>query len=105
MLVRIERSGVDVDVRVELLNGNVVPSCLEEFANRRGDNAFAQLRNHSTRYENILSLCHNDYNLFVYKRNMYIMIASMAQGLRWSLFPKLQMYDKKTICTRIKETL
>jgi len=36
---------------------------------------------------------------------MYIMLASMAQGLHWSLFPKLQMYDKKTICTRIKETL
>ena len=42
VLVRIERARVDVDVGVELLNGNVISSCLEELTNRRGDDALTQ---------------------------------------------------------------
>ena len=42
MLIGIERSRVDVDVRVKLLDSDVVASGLQQFAYRRGDYTLAQ---------------------------------------------------------------
>ena len=41
MFIRVQRSWVNVDVRVELLNGYLVTTCLQQFANRGGNNAFS----------------------------------------------------------------
>ena len=42
VLVWIERARVDVDVRVKLLDGDVVTSCLQKFTNRRRYDALSQ---------------------------------------------------------------
>ena len=59
VFVGIECSGVDVDIGIELLNGDIVTPCLQELADGRGDDAFTQRGDHSARYEDILSFCHN----------------------------------------------
>ena len=41
VLVGVERTGVNVDVGVELLNGDVVATGLQQFADRSGDNALS----------------------------------------------------------------
>ena len=41
VLVWIECSRIDVDVRVKLLDGDVVASCLQELTDRRRDDAFS----------------------------------------------------------------
>ena len=42
VLVGIEGSGVNVDVRVKLLDGNTEASGLQQFADRSGDNTFTE---------------------------------------------------------------
>jgi hypothetical protein len=56
VLVRIQRTWVDVDVGVKLLNGNFVTACLQQFADAGGNDAFSQRGNDAARDENILSL-------------------------------------------------
>ena len=54
VLVRAHRAGVDVDVRIELLNGDLISSALQQTAQRSSRNPFAQRRNHAARHKNIL---------------------------------------------------
>ena len=42
VLIGVERAGVDVDVGVKLLDGDVVASCLKQFSDGGGDDAFSQ---------------------------------------------------------------
>ena len=41
VFVWVESTRVDVDVRVELLDGHFIPSCLKQFADGGGNDAFA----------------------------------------------------------------
>ena len=54
VLVGVECARVDVDVGVELLDGNPIASCLKQFAERSRDDALAQRRGHTTGDENVL---------------------------------------------------
>ena len=58
VLVGVECAGVDVDVGVELLDGNLVAPCLEQFAERSRDDALSQRRGHTTGDEDVLGF-HN----------------------------------------------
>ena len=51
MFVGVECSGVDVDVGVELLDGDTVSSGLEQFADGGGNDAFSKGGNYAARYE------------------------------------------------------
>ena len=42
VFVGIECSGVDIDVRVKLLDGDVVTPCLQQFSYRGRDDSFAE---------------------------------------------------------------
>ena len=53
MLVGIEGARVDVDVGVELLNGDLVATCLQEFADAGRDDAFAQRGDHASSDEDV----------------------------------------------------
>ena len=71
VLVGVQRARVDVDVRVEFLDGYVIASGLQQLANGGGDDAFSQGRGHSAGDENVLSFSHSDniYKcLFYYSR-------------------------------------
>ena len=54
MLVRVQRARVDVDVGVELLDGDGEAARLEKLRQAGTDDAFAQRGRHATGYENIL---------------------------------------------------
>ena len=41
VLVGVQRARVDVDVGIELLDGHFVPTCLQQFADRGGDDSLA----------------------------------------------------------------
>ncbi len=56
MLVGIECTRVDVDVRVELLDSDFVAACLQQFADAGGDDAFPQRGNDATCDENVLCI-------------------------------------------------
>ena len=60
VFVGIECARVDVDVWVELLDGDVVASGLQELTDRRRDDAFSQRGNHAACHEDILCLCHDE---------------------------------------------
>ena len=47
VLVRIERTGVNVDVRVEFLDGYTESPCLKKLGQRCRDDSFAQRRSHA----------------------------------------------------------
>ncbi len=51
VLIGVERAGIDVDVGVELLNGDLVAARLQQLADAGGDDAFAQRGNHAARDE------------------------------------------------------
>ena len=53
MFVGIEGARVDVDVGVELLNGDLVATCLQEFADACRDDAFAQRGDHASSDEDV----------------------------------------------------
>ena len=54
VFIRVQRSRVDVYVRVEFLDGDPKPPCLQQFCKRCGNYTFTQGRNHASRDENIL---------------------------------------------------
>ena len=54
VLVRAHRPRIDVDVRVELLNGDTKPTVLENSANRRDRDAFANRRDYAAGYKQVL---------------------------------------------------
>src|SRR5579864_1245850 len=58
MLKRAERAGIDVEIRIKLLQGNPQPAAFEEAADGRRRDALPQRRNHSSGNENVLS--HSD---------------------------------------------
>ena len=62
VLVRVQRPRVDVDVGVELLDGNLVAACLQQLTDAGGDNALSKLGNNAARDENVL--CIHKTNLF-----------------------------------------
>ncbi|MCY1250728.1 hypothetical protein D9M72_643910 [compost metagenome] len=53
MLVGTHGARVDVDVRIELLNGHLKPAILKQPAQRSGRYALAERRDDAPRYENI----------------------------------------------------
>ena len=59
VLIRIESARIDIDIRVKLLNGDVVASGLQKLADRRRDDSFTKRRNHTASDEDILSFCHD----------------------------------------------
>jgi len=59
VLIRIERTGIDIDIGVELLKSYVETASLEEFAERCCYDAFSKRGNHTTGHEDILSICHS----------------------------------------------
>ena len=56
MFIGIQRTRVDIDIRVELLNCNFISSCLQKFCQRGRYNTFTQRRGYPPRNEYILSL-------------------------------------------------
>ena len=47
VFVRIERPRVDVDIGVELLNRDLIATCLQQFTDAGGNDAFAKRGNHT----------------------------------------------------------
>ena len=60
VLIGVERTGVDIDVRVEFLDRNVVAARLEQFADRAGDDALAQRRGYAAGDEDIFCISHEE---------------------------------------------
>ena len=58
MLVWVQRARINIDVRVKLLDGDIVASCLKKLTNRRRNNSLAERGNYTTRNENVLSFSH-----------------------------------------------
>ena len=54
VLVGVERPGIDVDVRVELLNGHRIAARLQQAGDRCRDDAFAQRRSHAAGNKDVL---------------------------------------------------
>ena len=77
VLIGVQRARVDVDVRVELLDGYVVAAGLQQLADGGGDDAFAQGGGHSAGDENVLSFSHS-YSLFKYKSFIFVRIFSFV---------------------------
>ena len=53
VLVWIERSGINVDVGVEFLDGHFHPYCMQELGQRRADDSLAKTGGNPTCDENI----------------------------------------------------
>ena len=53
VLVGVERARVDVDVRIEFLDGDFVAPCLEQFSKGGGDDALAQRGGHTAGDEDV----------------------------------------------------
>ena len=56
MFIRIQRSGIDVDVGVEFLDGDAESAGLQKFGKRGCDNAFAKRGGDASRDENVLGI-------------------------------------------------
>ena len=56
MFIGIQRTRVDIDIRVELLNCNFISSCLQKFCQRGRYNTFTQRRYNTACNENILCI-------------------------------------------------
>ena len=65
VFIGIQRSGVNINVGVELLDCYFVTSCLKQFTQRGRNDSFTQRGNHASRNKNVLSICH-DSNILVY---------------------------------------
>ena len=58
MLIGVQRSRVNVDVRVELLDSDLVATCLQQLADARGYDALSERGNHAACHEDVLCI-HN----------------------------------------------
>jgi hypothetical protein len=67
VFVGIQRARVDVDVRVEFLDGDPITASLQQFPQRRGDDTFSERGNNAPGHENIFCLCHNKLFLVIEK--------------------------------------
>ena len=56
MLNRVHSSGVNVEIRIELLRFHLVPAAFEKPSEARRDDPLSEPRNNAARYEHIL--CH-----------------------------------------------
>ena len=61
VLVGAHRAGVDVDVRVEFLRGDLQPARFEQPTEAGGGNAFPEPGNHTARDKNVLGFFHFIY--------------------------------------------
>ena len=66
VLVGVERSGIDVDVGVEFLNGHRIAAGLQQAGDRGRNNTLAERRRHAARYEYVLGFGKFHY-CFIYK--------------------------------------
>ena len=64
VLVRIQRSGVYIQIGVEFLDGDAKASCLQQFGQRGRNNSFTQGGSNASRNENILCI-HSP--IFIYR--------------------------------------
>ena len=64
VLVRTHRAGIDVDIGVELLGGDLQPARFQKSAERRGGDSLAESRYHTACHEYIF--CHFIYLSVVY---------------------------------------
>ena len=78
VLVGVERARVNVDVGVELLDGDIVTTCLKKFADGRGDNTLSQRGGNASGDEDILSVSHDSKN---YKCLKFIVSEACASSL------------------------
>ena len=56
MLIRIERTRVDIDIGVEFLNGNALTARLKQAADAGRDDALSERTNHTACYENVFGM-------------------------------------------------
>jgi len=57
MLKRAQSAGIDIDIGIELLDGNLEAFCLQKRSHGRCCNAFAECRNNTAGYEDVLNHC------------------------------------------------
>ena len=70
VLVRVQRTWVDVNVGVEFLNSHFVAACLQQLANAGGYDSLSQRRNHTARNENVL--CFHKTNCILWTAKVII---------------------------------
>ena len=58
VLIRAHRARIDVDVRIELLQADLVAVAFEQGADRRGGQALAERRHHAAGHEDVFRLTH-----------------------------------------------
>ena len=56
VLIRVQRTWIDVDIGIKLLNGYFVATCLQQFADAGRDNAFSQRGNHTACHEDVFCI-------------------------------------------------
>ena len=61
VLVRIQGSGVDIDIGIQFLNRHRIATCLQQAGDRRRNNAFTERRSHAARHENVLGFVEFHY--------------------------------------------
>ncbi len=71
VLIRAHCAGVDIDIGVELLRGNLIAPAFQKSAQRSRRNALAKPRNNAACNENIL--CHNTLRNFLYALSKIIL--------------------------------
>ena len=59
MLVRVERTWVNVYIRIKLLYRNLVPTSLKQFAKAGGYNALTKRGDHASRHKDVSCIGHN----------------------------------------------
>ena len=94
MLIGVQRTWVDVNVGVKLLDGYFIAACLKQFSNGGGDNAFSQRGNDTARNKDIFC---------VHKTNVFYGLQSYALfRFRTEKFPIFQstFLSKITICKK-----
>ena len=62
VLVRIQRAGIDVDIRIEFLDGHLIAASLQQLGQRGGDDALAQRGSHASGYKNEFRLVRVSYS-------------------------------------------
>ena len=58
VFVGVQGAGIDIDVRVELLNGHRMAARLKQLSQRCADNPFSEARAYATRDENVAAVAH-----------------------------------------------
>ena len=77
VLIGAHGAGIDVDIRVEFLRGDLQPARFQKPPEARRGDAFAQPRNDAARYEYVF--CHTLFSLIFY---LFIIILPRAEGKR-----------------------